>query len=116
MREWVLPGFCFKAEDGIRGHCVTGVQTCALPISVGRRRLEARDGRPRERRRIEIRGPILKAGAAHRERKVMRNAEFGTTSEIGRASCRERGSMLVRRAWLGQSALVVGSAAAAQLT
>src|SRR5579875_4081505 len=24
----------FQAEDGIRGHCVTGVQTCALPISL----------------------------------------------------------------------------------
>src|SRR5260221_4654933 len=24
--------FCFQAEDGIRDHCVTGVQTCALPI------------------------------------------------------------------------------------
>src|SRR5260221_11328033 len=23
----------FQGEDGIRGHCVTGVQTCALPIS-----------------------------------------------------------------------------------
>src|SRR5260221_3676183 len=23
----------FQAEDGIRDHCVTGVQTCALPIS-----------------------------------------------------------------------------------
>ena len=22
----------FQAEDGIRAHCVTGVQTCALPI------------------------------------------------------------------------------------
>src|SRR5438132_368069 len=31
-----LPGpvayFFFQAEDGIRDHCVTGVQTCALPI------------------------------------------------------------------------------------
>src|SRR5260221_2436758 len=26
--------FCFQAEDGIRDHCVTGVQTCALPISL----------------------------------------------------------------------------------
>src|SRR5260221_713268 len=26
--------FFFQAEDGIRDHCVTGVQTCALPISV----------------------------------------------------------------------------------
>src|SRR5438034_5075009 len=27
--------FFFQAEDGIRDHCVTGVQTCALPISLG---------------------------------------------------------------------------------
>src|SRR5689334_24551579 len=26
-------GFFFQAEDGIRGGTVTGVQTCALPIS-----------------------------------------------------------------------------------
>ena len=34
--EWmiVLKSFFFQAEDGIRDHCVTGVQTCALPISV----------------------------------------------------------------------------------
>src|SRR5215211_8903157 len=25
--------FFFQAEDGIRDHCATGVQTCALPIS-----------------------------------------------------------------------------------
>src|SRR5260221_1552461 len=25
-------GFFCQAEDGIRDHCVTGVQTCALPI------------------------------------------------------------------------------------
>src|SRR5947207_1720153 len=28
------PVFFFQAEDGIRYHCVTGVQTCALPISL----------------------------------------------------------------------------------
>ena len=27
--------FFFQAEDGIRDHCVTGVQTCALPIWEG---------------------------------------------------------------------------------
>src|SRR5438034_11782110 len=27
-----LYSFFFQAEDGIRAHCVTGVQTCALPI------------------------------------------------------------------------------------
>src|SRR5437588_5645215 len=29
--------FFFQAEDGIRDHCVTGVQTCALPICAPRR-------------------------------------------------------------------------------
>src|SRR5260221_8844107 len=28
----VFDFFFFQAEDGIRDHCVTGVQTCALPI------------------------------------------------------------------------------------
>src|SRR5436190_12398187 len=32
----VSTGFFFQAEDGIRDHCVTGVQTCALPISSAR--------------------------------------------------------------------------------
>src|SRR5260221_383584 len=30
--------FFFQAEEGIRDHCVTGVQTCALPISPARQR------------------------------------------------------------------------------
>src|SRR5699024_1771771 len=33
VRSVVLP-FFFHAEDGIRGRNVTGVQTCALPISL----------------------------------------------------------------------------------
>src|SRR5438132_10617516 len=32
--------FFFQAEDGIRDHCVTGVQTCALPIYLPRRLYE----------------------------------------------------------------------------
>src|SRR5260221_832995 len=32
-RRVVVSSFFFQAEDGIRDHCVTGVQTCALPIS-----------------------------------------------------------------------------------
>src|SRR2546430_8354085 len=32
---WRLAIFFFQAEDGIRDLTVTGVQTCALPISVG---------------------------------------------------------------------------------
>src|SRR5256886_5413851 len=31
--EWSSPFFFFQAEDGIRDLTVTGVQTCALPIS-----------------------------------------------------------------------------------
>src|SRR5260221_13864861 len=41
-------GLFLQAEDGIRDHCVTGVQTCALPISLddGFKRLDIqRDGR-----------------------------------------------------------------------
>src|SRR5260221_511246 len=30
--SYLLVFFFFQAEDGIRDHCVTGVQTCALPI------------------------------------------------------------------------------------
>src|SRR5260221_6195533 len=36
--------FFFQAEDGIRDHCVTGVQTCALPISVDRVSLSIEPG------------------------------------------------------------------------
>src|SRR5947207_4458900 len=32
-RASALSSFFFQAGDGIRDHCVTGVQTCALPIS-----------------------------------------------------------------------------------
>src|SRR5687768_7588000 len=37
--------FFFQAEDGIRDVAVTGVQTCALPISGGELPLEQRDVR-----------------------------------------------------------------------
>src|SRR5437762_13072762 len=56
--------FFFQAEDGIRDTSVTGVQTCALPISAARGEnpcqtwLSGRDGkyRRRLRRRLEIVG------------------------------------------------------------
>src|SRR5215204_5928821 len=31
-RDCLVLFFFFQAEDGIRAHCVTGVQTCTLPI------------------------------------------------------------------------------------
>src|SRR5882757_10620197 len=40
--------FFFQAEDGIRDIGVTGVQTCALPISLDRRRPDRAPGPDRE--------------------------------------------------------------------
>src|SRR5438093_9853875 len=51
--------FFFQAEDGIRDWSVTGVQTCALPISVG-----AAPGRARLRR--PSRGPSPRLRTAGR--------------------------------------------------
>src|ERR1041385_9493282 len=62
--------FFFQAEGGIRDVAVTGVQTCALPISL---RLDA-GWRPR----------CVRCGQAVRE-----------LCQIGRASCRERGEISV---------------------
>src|SRR5436190_2978581 len=46
--------FFFQAEDGIRDHCVTGVQTCALPISRGAGRVHpARAGTGARRQNSE---------------------------------------------------------------
>src|SRR3989442_9155229 len=43
MHSTMCPvGFFFQAEDGIRDADVTGVQTCALPILAGNRRLDKR--------------------------------------------------------------------------
>src|SRR5205809_5951770 len=68
--------FFFQAEDGIRDVAVTGVQTCALPISAPAHRVSARcagaapGGAPPE-------------AAASGWRSAV-------SVEIGRASCRER--------------------------
>src|SRR5215211_8589336 len=55
--------FFFQAEDGIRDHCVTGVQTCALPIwrAAGRRRRAERRRPPPQPR---LRPADAGAGAA----------------------------------------------------
>src|SRR5256885_12481107 len=85
--------FFFQAEDGIRDYKVTGVQTCALPISarsvfhasllpfVRWAFLEVRDGSSPSRPMVL--GPDWQALAAPREHKFL-------WFEIGRASCRER--------------------------
>src|SRR2546422_7059869 len=67
--------FFFQAEDGIRDVAVTGVQTCALPISVphglqqpfGERVAEGHAGRQAAIRRRDDRGrPAVAGGRASR--------------------------------------------------
>src|SRR3989475_5009709 len=41
LRELASISFFFQAEDGIRDLTVTGVQTCALPISASRAKRRA---------------------------------------------------------------------------
>src|SRR5699024_12313001 len=77
--------FFFQAEDGIRVRNVTGVQTCALPISSASRvraMLSAANhqiGRLHSRGRDTSRVDPATAGSS------------AVTTKIGRASCRERG-------------------------
>src|SRR2546425_2582771 len=54
--------FFFKAEDGIRDKLVTGVQTCALPISAPRAR-----GNLRPPGVVSRRPGAARAGAARRD-------------------------------------------------
>src|SRR2546421_5451959 len=85
--------FFFQAEDGIRDLIVTGVQTCALPISV--------------QRDYSVLSQALLAGASAQLRNMATTAGnllqrtrcmyFRDTAmpcnkreQIGRASCRER--------------------------
>src|SRR5437867_10884233 len=75
--------FFFQAEDGIRARTVTGVQTCALPISVpASSRTRSRDRSPS---RGPGRAPPVQQGEHRRD-----EHEGGDGGEIGRASCRER--------------------------
>src|SRR5205085_8560992 len=72
--------FFFQAEDGIRYLTVTGVQTCALPISGGVHR-----GAPPRRRSERAR-----CGSGASMRHFSPHLTPALRPEIGRASCRER--------------------------
>src|SRR5207248_6638456 len=86
--------FFFQAEDGIRDRTVTGVQTCALPISrsikeildllltFARVPIQLRED-PARLRPIDV--PLLEADTSH-----LRTDTNWKPVEIGRASCRER--------------------------
>src|SRR5688500_20333014 len=86
--------FMFQAEDGIRGYKVTGVQTCALPISalvarllqrhVPRVRQAGPDVRLEDRRaEAPVESPLPALPGALPEKRLRK-------VQIGRASCRER--------------------------
>src|SRR5437763_4955309 len=72
--------FFFQAEDGIRDTSVTGVQTCALPISTSGPQADAVVA--------YLRFHFLPEGDARK------SALLGL-QQIGRASCRERVEMRV---------------------
>src|SRR5260221_6890430 len=63
--------FFFQAEDGIRDHCVTGVQTCALPIAAKKPSSSAitfASGSGRKTRRFDdVMAELDGFFAAHRE-------------------------------------------------
>src|SRR5256884_4140782 len=91
--SWLLLGFVFffQAEDGIRDVAVTGVQTCALPISAGRIL------NPKTARSQVIGAMTMGVGAALMEELAVDkrfgyfvNHDLAGYEEIGRASCRER--------------------------
>src|SRR2546429_5465415 len=87
-------GFFFQAEDGIRDVAVTGVQTCALPISPSTSRCPLCKGEGW----LEVLGagevdPAVYSHVASSDRNAPGydpEKVQGFAWEIGRASCRER--------------------------
>src|SRR2546429_1162787 len=85
--------FFFQAEDGIRDVAVTGVQTCALPISY----MDAGSMQRRQHNQIDVEhlhqqnpgGHVTKLTRMFFDRAQKQNGER-PEEEIGRASCRER--------------------------
>src|SRR5436190_22104998 len=81
--------FFFQAEDGIRDHCVTGVQTCALPISLDRDADEVAGPEPPLR---EPPGdPVSRGVERSEERRVGKSVDLGGRRRIKKKIKRERG-------------------------
>src|SRR5690625_7683757 len=82
-----LDVFFYQAGDGIRDGHVTGVQTCALPISEIKRMHDELDEYSADDMIKDKQAPIARRPLFMQEEKKLTGAEI----EIGRASCRERG-------------------------
>src|SRR5438034_1218979 len=82
--------FFFQAEDGIRDHCVTGVQTCALPIYTPPPSEWKTFGDPIQAKTIIDRRLGDNPELAQKVIKDYIAARAERNREIGRASCRER--------------------------
>src|SRR5207302_8103506 len=96
---WSCMGFFFQAEDGIRDFHVTGVQTCALPISVPIRWSVLYGLNPMAGVIEVYRWALLGAGdfpAGSLALSVLVGSlVLAGGVQIGRASCRERVEMAV---------------------
>src|SRR5437879_13540304 len=85
--------FFFQAEDGIRDTSVTGVQTCALPISDLMSKFREQAERfgaefvTADVEEVDFSGTPLRVRVSGRD-ELAKAVIVGT--EIGRASCRER--------------------------
>src|SRR5207249_8123966 len=96
-----LPLFFFQAEDGIRDLNVTGVQTCALPISIAGSlfsEIEAKAAfwqRPRRLAPARVTPPpatrVPEAPSDVASMVEGFRLAYSNLQEIGRASCREGG-------------------------
>src|SRR5260370_18232165 len=84
--------FFFQAEDGIRDSSVTGVQTCALPISQSQhgRAWFAVDVELSSRTSGRGHDPVINRVIGGKRIEADKGLVPGMGSEIGRASCRER--------------------------
>src|SRR5207247_4328232 len=87
--------FFFQAEDGIRDPLVTGVQTCALPISLRNFVLDGRAGIsdaaavPSDEHEVSE-SVLLKRFVDPTSKERLRRNVGDDLVQIGRASCRER--------------------------
>src|SRR5690348_18383199 len=92
--------FFFQAEDGIRDGRVTGVQTCALPISVPKGRIDFLHHVILIQLRVDCGDLSLSERVIEGVIDGRRGNSESRSRKIGRASCRERVEM-----WVGGGAL-----------